>query len=156
MIASTAPIVSAFAQVNALNGPDLGLRIHCAPTAATIIAMHMPTIGWLRKKNLIVGNSRSWCRVHHFGPLGARVVNPPSHIDGISAVHVLNAAGSQEETQLVRFAEQCQNTPACGIRRGIGNGEALRSRGELDRRRQILSRTDTHHAAMPTRSLRQC
>ena len=66
MIRSTAPIVSEFAHVNALNGPDFGLRIHWVATAATIMAMHMPTIGWLRKKFFIAGNSRSRRRVHPF------------------------------------------------------------------------------------------
>ena len=66
MIRSTAPTVSEFAHVNALNGPDLGLRIQLVATAATIMATHMATIGLLRKKFFIAGNSRSRRRIHPF------------------------------------------------------------------------------------------
>ena len=128
-------------------------------TAATSMAMHMPTIGWLRKKFFIAGNSRSRRRVHPFAhswaSSWARVANLPPHVDGIRAIHVVNAPGPQVEPHLVRLADQCKNSTARGIRRGIGNGDALRCGGELDRRRQILSRTDAHHATMPARSLRQ-
>src|SRR6266576_1867355 len=122
MIRSTAPIVSEFAHVIALNGPDFGLRIQWVATAATSMAMHMPTMGWLRKKFFIAGNSRS---------------------------------GRQVEPHLVRLSDQCKNSTARGIGRRIGNSDALRCGGEIDRRRHILSRTDAHHATMPTRSLRQ-
>src|SRR6516225_10227100 len=103
MIRSTAPTVSEFAQVNALNGPDFGLRIQLVATAATIMAMHQPTIGWLRKKFFIAGNSRSRCRVHpfaHSALLRARIANLPPHIDGIRAVDVVHAPGRQEEAHL--------------------------------------------------------
>jgi hypothetical protein len=63
MIRSTAPSVSEFAHVSALNGPDLGLRIQLVATAATIMATHMATIG-LRKKFFIAGNSRAKRRIH--------------------------------------------------------------------------------------------
>src|SRR6266550_1943509 len=160
MIRSTAPIVIAFAHVNALNGPDFGLRIQWVATAATSMAMHMLTIGWLRKKFFIAGNSRSGRRVHPFShyPFSdswARVANLPMHVDGIRAVHVVNAPGRQVEPHLGRLSDQCKNSTARGIRRRIGNSDALRCGGEIDRRRHILSRTDAHHAAMPARSLRQ-
>src|SRR5450631_2987726 len=167
MIRSTAPIVSAFAHVNALKGPDFGLRIHWVATAAKSMAMHMATIGWLRKKVFIAGNSRSRRRVRPFAhswanswasswaSSRARVANLPMHVDGIRAIHVVNASGRQVEPHLVRLADQCKNATARRIRGGIGNGDALRCGGELDRRRQIWSRTDAHHATMPARSLRQ-
>ena len=66
MIRSTAPIVSEFAHVSALNGPDFGLRIQWVATAATNMARHMATMGWLRKKFFITGNSRSRRSVHPF------------------------------------------------------------------------------------------
>src|SRR6266567_5294510 len=143
MIRSTAPIVSEFAHVIALNGPDFGLRIQWVATAATSMAMHMPTMGWLRKKFFIAGNSQSGRRVHPFAhswasswaSSWARVANLPMHVDGIRAVHVVNAPGRQVEPHLVRLAHQCKNPTACGIRRGIGNSDALRCGGELDRRR---------------------
>src|SRR5690242_16297290 len=66
MISSTAPTVSEFAHVNALNGPDFGLRIQLVATAATIMATHMVTIGLLRKKFFIADNSRSGRLLHPF------------------------------------------------------------------------------------------
>src|SRR4051812_12950008 len=66
MIRSTAPMVSALAKVNAPNGPDLGLSIHWVATAARIMTVNIATIGWLRKKFLMVANSRSRRRVHPF------------------------------------------------------------------------------------------
>src|SRR5450432_4024096 len=163
MIRSTAPIVSAFSHVNALKGPDFGLRIHWVATAARSMAMHMATIGWLRKKVFIAGNSRSRRRVRPFAhswesswaSSWARVANLPMHVDGIRAVHVMNAPGRQVEPHMVRLADQCKNATARRIRGGIGNGDALRDGGDLDRRRQICPRTDAHHPAMPARSLRQ-
>src|ERR1019366_8723536 len=116
MIRSTAPIVSEFAHVNALNGPDFGLRIHWVATAATSMAMHMLTIGWLRKKFFIAGNSRSRRRVHPFAHSWARVATLPPHVNGIRAVHVVNAPGPQVEPHLVRLADQCKNSTARGIR----------------------------------------
>src|SRR5215213_268715 len=141
MIRSTAPIVSAFAQVNALKGPAFGFRIQWVATAATSIAMHMATIGWLRNKVFIAGYSRSRRRVrpfaHPWASSWARVPNLPVHVDGIRAVHVMDAPGPQVEPNLVRIADQCKNATARRIRGWIGNGDALSDGGELDRRRQI-------------------
>src|SRR3954468_7274101 len=122
MIRSTAPIVSEFAHVNALNGPDFGLRIHWVAIAATIMATHKATIGWLRKKFFIAGNSRSQRRVRllahfPFEHSWARVANLPPHIDGIGAVDVVNAPGRQVEPHPVRLPDQCKNPAARGIRR---------------------------------------
>src|SRR5215468_85747 len=114
MIRSTAPTVSEFAHVNALSGPDFGLRIQLVATTTTIMATHMLIIGWLRKKFFIAGKSRSRRRIHPFAhqPFSnswARVANHPMHVDGIGAVHVLNTPGRQVEPDLVRLADQCKN-----------------------------------------------
>src|SRR5882724_7792924 len=153
MIRITAPIVSEFAHVNTLNGPDFGLRIHWVAIAATIMATHMAAIGWLLKKFFIAGNSRSQRRFHPLAHSWARIANLPMHVDGIRAVHVVNAPGRQIEAYFVRLADQRKNAASRGIGRGIRHGDALGHGGELDRRRRILSRTDAHHTAIPTRSL---
>src|ERR1700750_3463257 len=116
MIRSTAPTVSEFAHVNALKGPDFGLRIQLVATAATIMATHMAAMGLLRKKFFIAGNSRSRRSTHPFAHsfalLRARIANLPSHIDGIRAIDVVDAPGRQEEPDLVRLTDQCQNAAA--------------------------------------------
>src|SRR5882762_3709706 len=83
MIRSTAPTVSEFAHVNALNGPDFGLRIHWVASAATIMATHMATIGLLRKKFFIAGNSRSRRDVHPFAHSILRI-----HGHGLRTCHL--------------------------------------------------------------------
>src|SRR6266702_4637705 len=99
--------------------------------------MHMLTIGWLRKKFFIARNLRSRRQVCRFSHSRAWVANLPMHVDGVRAIHVVNASGREIEPDLVRLADQGKNSAPSWIRRRVRDGDALRCGSELDWRRQI-------------------